>query len=176
MSTVTRPPTATRLLDAALTVLGERGARDLTVRAVEDRAGVPHGSVRHHFGDRRGLLVALFDHLEQRESPSPRASAGPDTVNPAAALVDTIEHWLGPGRSVALARYELFLLAARDETLRAPLVRARERFVAQAAHVVGADRAPAVVASVDGLVLDALVRGTHDRTALERAVARLLAS
>lgn len=174
---MTASPTSTpvRLLDAALAVLGERGARDLTVRAVEDAAGVPHGSVRHHFGDRRGLLVGLFAHLERTESPTPGATPPQSAPDPATALVDLIERWLGPGRTVALARYELFLLAARDESLRGPLVRARERFVTQAAITVGEERAAAVVAAVDGLVLDALVRGSHDRDALQRAVSHLLA-
>ncbi|MBJ7470812.1 MAG: TetR family transcriptional regulator [Solirubrobacteraceae bacterium] len=176
--------TSTRLLDAALLVLGERGARDLTVRAVEDVARVPHGSIRHHFGDRRGLLVAVFDHLERleagppptdepRERPTPPAADAPSD-HQIDALTALIEHWLGPGRTVSLARYELFLLAARDPTLRAPLVRARERFVARAAALVGPERAPAVVAAIDGVVLDALIRGDMDHAALRHSVAYLL--
>lgn len=124
---------------------------------------MPHGSVRHHFGDRRSMVAALFDHLADREI----VAFGGD---PAEAL----EHWLGPGRILTLARYELFLMAARDQTLRAPLVRARERFVAAAAEHVGAAAAPAVVASVDGLMLDALVRGDLDRERLGTAVARII--
>lgn len=146
------------------------------MRAVEDAAGLPHGSVRHHFGARRGLLIALFDHLERLESPTPPGStaAGQAPVDAVSGLLDAIEGWIGPGRTVALARYELFLLAARDAELRAPLVRARERFVAQAQTAVGAERAPGVVAAIDGLVLDALVRGQHDRTALRATVSQLL--
>lgn len=142
--------TKDRLLAAALEILGREGAKAMTVRAVEEAAGVPHGSVRHHFGGQRGLLRALFDHLEVVERPED------------GGLPEAIARWLGPGRTVALARYELFLLAARDEELRAPLVAARERFVARAAEMVGAERARAVVAAVDGIVLDALVRGERD--------------
>ncbi len=77
-----------RLLDAALDLLGESGAAALTVRATESAAGLPHGSVRHHFGDRAGMVAALFDHLAEREG---------------AAFVEggagsALEHWLGPGR------------------------------------------------------------------------------
>lgn len=152
-----------RLLDAALEVLGSSGAASLTVRAIEDAAGLPHGSVRHHFGHRLGLVKALFDHLAQREG-----------VAAAGDAASALEHWLGPGRFLTLARYELFLMAARDPTLRAPLVRARERFVAAAAQRVGAASAPAVVAALDGLVLDALVRGTHDPDRLRSAVERIV--
>ena len=152
-----------RLLDAALEVLGRSGASGLTVRAIEDSVGLPHGSVRHHFGDRMGLVAALFDHLADREGEAvDRGAAG------------AVEHWLGPGRDLTLARYELFLMAARDPALRPPLVRARERFVAAAAQRVGAAAAPTVVAAVDGLVLDALVRGSHDPDQLRSAIASLL--
>lgn len=147
--------TKERLLDAALEILGTEGGKSLTVRAVEDRAGVPHGSVRHHFGGQRGLLRALFDHLAAVEAP-------------AGGLAEAVALWLGPGRAITLARYELFLLAARDEELRAPLVAARDRFVAQLAPAVGEHRAPAVLAAIDGIVLDALVRGEGPDHALTR--------
>ncbi len=152
-----------RLLDAALDLLGREGAKAMTLRAVEEAAGVPHGSVRHHFGGQRGLLRALFDHLETVERP---AEGG---------LPAAVAQWLGPGRTVALARYELFLLAARDEELREPLVAARERFVAQAATVVGEERARAVVAAVDGIVLDALVRGEREPARVQAAIGALVA-
>jgi AcrR family transcriptional regulator len=159
------PPTPDRLLDAALDLLGEGGAAGLTVRAVEKAAGLPHGSVRHHFGDRAGLVRALFGRLAQRESPA--AAGGP---------VAAMQHWLGPGRGITLARYELFLLAARNPSLRAELVAERERFVALAAQQVGPDAAPAVVAAIDGLVLDALIRGDRDPGRLAAMVEQLLGS
>jgi len=152
----------TRLLDAALELLGRAGAASLTVRASEDAASLPHGSVRHHFGDRAGMIAALFDHLAEREG-------GPVEEPTAAAL----EHWLGPGRTLTLARYELFLMAARDPTLRPPLIRARDRFVAAAARRVDATAAPVLVAALDGLILDALVRGQHDPDRLKAAVTQI---
>jgi len=153
----------TRLLDGALELLGRSGAGRLTGRATEDAAGLPHGSVRHHFGDQAGMVASLFDHLAERESE-------PIEGDVAASL----EHWLGPGRTLTLARYELFLMAARDPKLRAPLVRARDRFVARAAERVGPAAAPAVVAALDGLVLDALVRGEHDPDQLRAAVEQII--
>ena len=156
----------TRLLDAALELLGRCGSASLTVRATEDAAGLPHGSIRHHFGGRAGMIAALFDHLAEREG-------GPVEETTTAA----IEHWLGPGRSLTLtlARYELFLMAARDPALRPPLIRGRDRFVAAAAQRVGTTAAPALIAALDGLVLDALVRGQHDPDQLRAAVAQITA-
>jgi len=151
-----------RLMDAALELLGRSGAGSLTVRATEDGAGLPHGSVRHHFGDRAGIVAALFDHLAEREG---------EQVG--GATLTALEHWLGPGRALTLARYELFLMAARDPTLRPPLIRARKRFITAAAERVGATAAPALVAALDGLLLDELVRGGHDPNRLRAAVAQI---
>ena len=159
----------TRILDSALEILGDGGAGSLTVRAVEHAAALPHGSVRHHFGHRDGLVRALFDHLGERDLPITIS----DRDSPTTAVAAALRHWLGPGRTVTLARYELYLMAARDPTLRPPLVRARGRFVALAARRVGPETAPAVVAALDGLVLDALGRGEHDPAALGAAVARI---
>lgn len=149
-------------MDAALELLGRFGPGSLTMRATEGGAGLPHGSVRHHFGDRAGMVTALFDHLAEREG----EQAGRATLT-------ALEHWLGPGRALTLARYELFLMAARDPTLRPPLIRARERFITAAAERVGATAAPALVAALDGLLLDQLVRGGHDPNRLRAAVAQI---
>lgn len=108
------------------------------------------------------MVAALFDHLAERES----APVGDSTMG-------AVEHWLGPGRNLTLARYELFLMAARDPSLRASLVQARDRFVATAAERVGDAAAPTVVAAVDGLVLDALIRGGHDPDRLRAALAQI---
>lgn len=151
-----------RLLDAALDLLGTSGAASLTVRATEDGAGLPHGSVRYHFGHRMAMVAALFDHLAGREG-----------VPVAAGVAGAIEHWLGPGRVLTLARYELFLMAARHPTLRAPLIEARDRFVAAVAQRMGDSGAAAAVAALDGLVLDALIRGRHDPEQLRDAISRI---
>ncbi len=153
----------TRLLDAALELLGRSGAAGLKVRAVEEAAELPHGSVRHHFGDRAGLVGGLFERLAERELGQVDGSA-----------VTALEHWLGPGRILTLARYELFLMAARDPTLRPPLIKARDRFVTAAERSVGPSAAPTVVAALDGIILDRLVRGDTDRTRLAVAVSRIL--
>lgn len=155
-------PSRFRLLDAALDLLGRSGAASLTVRATEDAAGLPHGSVRHHFGDRQLMVTALFDHLADRESTPLDGGA-----------IAALMHWLGPGRNITLARYELFLMAARDPTLRAPLIRARDRFIAAAAERYGPVAAPAIVAGLDGVVLDALVRGEEEPDHLRSAIAQI---
>ena len=153
-----------RLLDAALQLLGRFGAARLTVRAVENEAGLPHGSVRHHFGHRQAMVAELFGHLAGRDGPPVEAG-----------IAGAFAHWLGPGRNLTLARYELFLMAARDPALRPPLVQARDRFVATAATMVGPASAASVVAALDGLVLDAVVRGGFESDRLRAAIAHITA-
>ena len=47
------------LLDAAESVLAERGLQGFTLRECARRAEVSHAAPKHHFGDVRGLLTAL---------------------------------------------------------------------------------------------------------------------
>ncbi len=57
-----RPPSGGReaILDAALELLRSDGVAKLTSREVATRAGVSDASVYYHFGDRTGLLKAVF--------------------------------------------------------------------------------------------------------------------
>jgi AcrR family transcriptional regulator len=48
------------LLDAAVSLLAERGFSETSLRNVATRAGCTTGSVTHHFADRQALLVALL--------------------------------------------------------------------------------------------------------------------
>lgn len=54
------------LLDAAITVVAQRGLRHLTYRSVAARAGVTHGLVAHHFGSRDALLLEALRHSVRR--------------------------------------------------------------------------------------------------------------
>jgi AcrR family transcriptional regulator len=51
----------TSLLDAADTVLAERGARGLTLRDVARAAGVSHGAPYHHYASLNELLAAVAE-------------------------------------------------------------------------------------------------------------------
>jgi AcrR family transcriptional regulator len=67
------------LLNAAASVLADRGVEGFTLRECARRAGVSHGAPAHHFGDVRGLLSAFtaqsFEQLDaltreyQRKAP-----------------------------------------------------------------------------------------------------------
>ena len=146
--------TAQRLVDAALALLATQGSAAVTVRAVEGAAGVPHGSVRHHFRDLAGLRAAVVEALLAAERVGPPDGTGaPPSVN------ELVDWWTGEGAPVATARYELMLVAAREEDLRDTFLRARDALVARVSALgVGRLDAEALVAMLDGLVLDALLR------------------
>lgn len=152
--------TRERLLDAGLGLLGTVGSRRCTARAAEEAAAVPHGSVRHHFGNQAGFLAALVDYLYSADSPRDGET-----------LADTVRRWLGRDRILTRARYELALLAASDAAFREPFLRGRDRYV-QGLVETGLSPAAAAgaVAMIDGLVFDALIRGRRgiDIDAAER--------
>jgi len=54
------------LLAAVIALVGEKGLRGVTYRAVAARAGVNHTLVTHHFGSIEGLLAATMEWAVQR--------------------------------------------------------------------------------------------------------------
>jgi AcrR family transcriptional regulator len=47
------------LISAALAMIAEQGAANLSLRELARRAGVSHAAPAHHFGDKTGLLTAV---------------------------------------------------------------------------------------------------------------------
>ena len=47
------------VIQAALSLLAERGVEGVTLRQCAARAGVSHGAPGHHFGDLKGVLTAI---------------------------------------------------------------------------------------------------------------------
>jgi AcrR family transcriptional regulator len=74
---MTQPQPSTRLpygdgrealLSAVISVVGEKGLKGVTYRAVAARAGVNHTLVSHYFGSLEGLLAATMEWAVQRSS------------------------------------------------------------------------------------------------------------
>ena len=113
------------LLDAAISVLGERGIHGLTHRAVDAAAGLPAGSTSNYFRTRDALLDAVVERFAARERANweelARGCARPRRRS-----------WPGcwpcsrrrrPGRSgtLTLARYAILVEAGIHPSLRAQL-------------------------------------------------------
>lgn len=131
----------TALLDAALDVVGARGLRALTHRAVDGAADVPPGSTSNVFRTRADLVAALLDRLLERELAGweslvasvdgPAASRENAIATTAHLLARTVHALSGPARGLTLARQALFHEAAFDDDLQRRIGAARARLTAQ---------------------------------------------
>ncbi|WP_225802594.1 TetR/AcrR family transcriptional regulator [Streptomyces sp. NK15101] len=115
------PERRTALLDAAIEVLADEGARGLTFRAVDARAGVPTGTSSNYFADRDQLLSQVADRIFVRLTPEPGAIDTALRPAPSRALVVELMRWLArrmtAERTCYLGLFELRLEAARRPEL-----------------------------------------------------------
>lgn len=58
--------TGTSLLEAAKKVLRRNGYAGLSTRDVAAEAGVPLSQIHYHFGSKQGMVLALFEHLNDQ--------------------------------------------------------------------------------------------------------------
>ncbi len=168
-----RPPSGGReqILAATLALLRERGIARLTTREVAQRAGVSEGSVFYHFGDRFGLMRAVFtDSLSPLVEVGTAGLQGDDVRGTLEAFSDGVQEFLRTGLDVLMA-------AQADVDLRESLVgfladndygphrgiAAVARYLAeqQAAGAVRADVDPQVVAHL--VVSDAMQRSAQPK-------------
>ncbi|MDT9688224.1 TetR family transcriptional regulator [Streptomyces sp. P9(2023)] len=121
------PERRTALLDAAIEVLGDEGARGLTFRAVDARAGVPTGTSSNYFTDRDQLLSQVADRIFVRMTPEPGSLATAFRPEPSRELVVELMRWLArrmaAERTCYLGLFELRLEATRRPELRTQLTK-----------------------------------------------------
>ncbi len=122
------PERRTALVDAAIEVLALEGARGLTFRAVDARAGCPAGTASNYFTGRDDLLTQAGRHIHVRMTPDPARVAEAMRPAPSRALVTELMRWLvqrqADERTGYLAMLELRLEATRRPALRAELTAA----------------------------------------------------
>lgn len=115
------PERRTALLDAAIEVLADEGARGLTFRAVDARAGVPTGTSSNYFSDRDQLLSQVADRIFGRLTPEPGAIDTALLPAPSRALVVELMRWtarrMTAERTCYLGLFELRLEAVRRPEL-----------------------------------------------------------
>ncbi|NMD57519.1 MULTISPECIES: TetR/AcrR family transcriptional regulator [Tsukamurella] len=119
------------VLDGAIEVLGTRGLRGLTHRAVDEVAAVPQGTASNHFRSRSALVKGVVERMVEQDlafwagfdgaAPADPGAAA-DVLPRAAAYV----RWsVGEGRVRSVARLNLFAAAAVEPELQEPLRRGR---------------------------------------------------
>jgi DNA-binding transcriptional regulator YbjK len=155
------------LLDAAISVLGERGMHGLTHRGVDAAAGLPAGSTSNHFRTRDALLDAVVERFAARERANWEDIAvrvSPTTPEALArALAILAQEATGPQRTLTLARYAILVEAGIHPSLRAQLTETGARVNAWATNwirIAGSTDperdAPIIMNHVTGVVLHQL--------------------
>ena len=167
-------PRRRQLLDAALHVIADEGLRGLTHRAVDRRAGLPEGSCSAYLRTRSALQQALTDHVAATlvadvDALAERLRAAPPEDGDVEAALDLFLRWLDQ-RELLVARLELTMLATREPDLAARLAVHRARLVELVDAIMGSlgkehshDRAEALVASYDGILIAALLKPPDER-------------
>ncbi|WP_405771894.1 TetR family transcriptional regulator [Streptomyces sp. NBC_00080] len=173
------------LLEAAIEVIAESGVKGATHRSIAARAGMPPSTTSYFFSSLDELieeaLRIVADRFTTRVDALIREIAEAD-VGPEASIDRFVELMLsGPQTDVA-AQFEIYLECARRPQLQAPahqIMAAVERGAEAALRAVGtplaAERAPMVVAMLDGFALHrrAWPRGEADRRSLREALRAL---
>lgn len=122
---VRNPERRAALLDAAIEALAEEGARGLTFRAVDTRAGVPVGTASNYFAHREDLLaqasVRTYERFMPGQAEWDNVLSGPyDRDKLAEVMRGTVARMVA-APSVFLASLELQLEATRRPDLRADI-------------------------------------------------------
>ncbi|MFD5076402.1 TetR/AcrR family transcriptional regulator [Streptomyces sp. NPDC058371] len=116
------PERRAALVDAAVEVLAQEGARGLTFRAVDGEAGVPVGTASNYFTGRDDLLRQIDERLHVRLAPDPGVLAELMAAPKDRALVTAFMHDLlsraDRDRTGYLALFEMRLEATRRPALR----------------------------------------------------------
>jgi DNA-binding transcriptional regulator YbjK len=170
-------PRRRQLLDAALHVIADEGLKGLTHRAVDRRAGLPEGSCSAYWRTRNALQAALTEYvasqlLDDVDKLAERMLVcGADEQAGMESAVELFLRWLDQ-RELLVARLELTMAASRDDELAQLLVDHRSRLMTIVEQIMttsgkehGDERAEALVASYDGILLAALLKPPSERRA-----------
>lgn len=128
------------ILDAAVELLVERGYRNTTTLAIQERANVSRGRLLHHFPSRDALLVAAAQHLaDERIADMERWFERADDLDPAGTerighAVDLL--WRTFRQPYFWAAMDLWSAARTDADLREQLAASERRLGRAIAHVV----------------------------------------
>ncbi len=110
----------TRIVDAAIRILAEEGARALSHRAIDRATALPLGSTSNFFKTRRDILLAACERivdldLDDLSHAGPPARRLTEELERVSAMV--VRFMSPPNQDRARARLELYLAATRDSEI-----------------------------------------------------------
>jgi DNA-binding transcriptional regulator YbjK len=154
------------IADAVIAVLGGRGSRGMTHRAVDEHAGVPTGSTSYYFRTRAELFRAAVSRLAELDLAA-LDRGGTPLERLRRVLAGAMD---GEGRLRTLARYELVLEASRRPELHRSLAVGTESLHTALLALFpelplseAKSRAQDLLALIDGLLLANVTRPEVDR-------------
>lgn len=133
-----RDATRSKILDAAVAALVERGYAATSTVEVQRRAGVSRGALLHHFPTRAALFAATVEELVARN----RAAVERGLREQPPGTADRIERAMRALGGALIqptlqAELELWAIARTDRELRGALVGAERRARADLEHTIG---------------------------------------
>ncbi|NYJ05046.1 TetR/AcrR family transcriptional regulator [Petropleomorpha daqingensis] len=158
-----RPEVRTRILDAAATVVAERGLAAATLDQVAAAAGFTKGAVYSNFASKDELFLALLEaQVAARVADVEQTLAAARTVPEALAAVSA--DLARPDPRTQLLAVEFWQRAVRDPSVAAAFAESRRRLRAQvvaaaAAFLAGLPEDPGWTAEALALVVIALAHG-----------------
>ncbi|UZX04761.1 TetR/AcrR family transcriptional regulator [Arthrobacter sp. CDRTa11] len=148
------------LLSAVIDVVGEKGLRGVTYRAVASRAGVNHTLVTHHFGSIEGLLAATMEWAIQRSIEETGLEKIADFDE---SFADSLLETVSKEPELQLFQFEMLLESRRNPEVRALVERLYANYMStvedalrQRGLNVDNGAALAIFAALDGLMLQFL--------------------
>ncbi len=124
--------TQTRVLDAAIEVLLERGYSGLSTARVAERAGLSRGALLHQYPTKEALVVAAVGHVAQRWGRELRGAAA--TLPRGGARIHQAHRllWSALSGDLFYSALELWVAARTDPALRETLLPLERTFIREA--------------------------------------------
>jgi AcrR family transcriptional regulator len=66
-----------QIVEAAVAIIAERGLPELSLSAIEERAGMSRGQLTYYFPNKEDILLAVFDHMLEMMRQREQAGEGP---------------------------------------------------------------------------------------------------
>jgi len=155
------------LLSAVIDVVGEKGLRGVTYRAVASRAGVNHTLVTHHFGSIEGLLAATMEWAIQRSIEETGLEKIADFDED---FADSLLETVSKEPELQLFQFEMLLESRRNPEVRTLVERLYANYMStvedalrQRGLNVDNGAALAIFAALDGLMLQFLTISNPER-------------
>ncbi len=173
----------TALLEAAVEVIAEQGVAGATHRSIAARAGMPTSTSCYFFSSLDDLIAAALqvvgDRIVTRVDAVTAQVAGTE-LGPQEAIDRFVDAVMSEPEVDTVAQFEIYLECARRPRLQATahqIMASIERGAEASLHALGIaqadERAPVVVALLDGLALHRRARprgGSFDRQVLADAL------